>query len=459
MPASLPIALIVRTSFEVCCGSALFFTLLLLGGLWRLRRRRPAPPPAAWPPLAILRPCEGAEPDLLDNLRSTGTAAYPGARRILFLVPSRRDPAFAIAQSAAARMAADPRCHVEVVITEPRFDRNRKVEQLAVGLERCSEPVVVTIDSDVRLGDRDLPALVAALGGEPSAPRPVAAAFAPPIEVAPRTLWDRASAALVGGSPQSFLALYGLQQLLGGVPKMAGALCALRRDVLDEIGGFDGVREYLGEDHEISRRLLERGHDVALSPEPAACTDGGRDLRSVLGRVVRWLTVVRAQRPLLLLTYPLFVAPTPSLLLLLALYRSPFLVVCVPLLLGARVLLHRSLRRAQGQRVSVAEALLGVLAAELLLLAGFVGACFTRHVRWRGHRFRVGAGGRLITDRRAPLQPALGGEPDREGTTLARPEQRRAKGNGLFGSDAAEGTQHQSLGEQATDQRQLRAPS
>lgn len=457
MPVDLPIALIVRTAFEVCCGSALFFTLLLLGGLWRLRRRRSPPPPAAWPPLAILRPCEGAEPDLLDNLRSTATAAYAGARRIFLLVPSRRDPAFAIAQEAAARMPSDPRCHVEVVITEPRFDRNRKVEQLAAGLLRCSEPIVVTIDSDVRLGDRELPALVAALQGDPFGPRPVAAAFAPPIEVTPRTSWDRASAALVGGSPQSFLALYGLQQLLGGVPKMAGALCALRRDALDEIGGFDGVREYLGEDHEIARRLRERGYDVAISPEPAACTDGGRDLRSVLARVVRWLTVVRAQRPLLLLTYPLFVAPTPSLLILLALYRSPFLSSCVPLLLGARVLLHHSLRRAQGQRVSIAGALLGVLAAEGLLLAGFIGACFTRHVRWRGHRFRVGAGGRLIADRRAAPQAPLDEEAD--GEVLARPEQRRAEGNGLFGGDAAEGPQHQGLAEQAPDQRQLRAPS
>lgn len=458
MPAGFPIALIVRTAFEVCCGSALFFTLLLLGGLWRLRRRRPPLSPADWPSLAILRPCEGAEPELLDNLRSTATAEYPGARRVLLLVPSRSDPAFAIAESAAGS-ADNPRCRIEVVITEPRCDRNRKVEQLAAGLSRCTEPVVVTVDSDVRLGDRDLPALVTALQGAPSGPRPMAAAFAPPIEVAPRTIWDRASSALVGGSPQSFLALYGLQQLLGGVPKMAGALCALRRDALDEIGGFDGVREYLGEDHEISRRLLERGYDVAISPEPAACTDGGRDLRSVLGRVIRWLTVVRAQRPLLLLTYPLFVAPTPSLLLLLALYRSPFLLVCVPLLVGARVLLHRSLRRAQGQRISIAGAILGVLAAELLLLAGFVGACFTRHVRWRGHRFRVGAGGRLIADRRAARQTPIDEETGGKGPLSARPEQRGAQGDGLFGSDAAEGPLHQDLGEQAPDQGQLRASS
>src|SRR5262249_4864742 len=40
-------------------SAALFFTLLLLVGLWRLRRRPPPPAPRRWPPIAVLCPCEG----------------------------------------------------------------------------------------------------------------------------------------------------------------------------------------------------------------------------------------------------------------------------------------------------------------------------------------------------------------------------------------------------------------
>ena len=390
---------VVRTAIEVCGGSAVFFTLLLLLGLWRVRRQPRAAAPTEWPALAILRPCEGSEPGLLENLRRSATAAYPGPRRVVLLVPSRSDPAYAVAAAVAAEAPADPRCTVEVLVTSPRREDNRKVAQLAAALDTCREPVIVTVDSDVRLEDGDLPALIAELGAVPAGgPRP-AAAFASPVETAPRTVWDRASVALVGGSPQNFMALYGLTRLVGGVTAMAGALCALRRDALIEIGGFDGVRGYLGEDYELSRRLRARGHGIALSPEPARCTDGGRGARAVLLRVVRWMTVVRAQRPLLLITYPLFVAATPLLLAAALAYGTPLLSLFALLLLATRALLCDGLRRAHGVRRAPLRALglavLEVLAAEGLLLLAFVGACLTRSVSWRGHRFRIGRGGAL----------------------------------------------------------------
>lgn len=56
------------------------------------------------------------------------------------------------------------------------------------------------------LSDADLPALIGAMSGRAEAsPSPAAASFAAPVEVCPQTVWDRASAALVGGSPQNFL--------------------------------------------------------------------------------------------------------------------------------------------------------------------------------------------------------------------------------------------------------------
>jgi cellulose synthase/poly-beta-1,6-N-acetylglucosamine synthase-like glycosyltransferase len=170
--------------------AALFFTLMLLFGLWRLRRRPAPAPPPTWPPIALLRPCEGAEPDLPLNLMSSLRAHYGGPRRVLFLVPDRADPAYAVATAVVQAAAAEGLADAAVVLTAPAPRQNRKVAQLVAGLQCCTEELVVTIDSDVRLGDADLPALVAALEADPHN----AAAFAAPVEVAPQTLWDRASA-------------------------------------------------------------------------------------------------------------------------------------------------------------------------------------------------------------------------------------------------------------------------
>ena len=53
--------IVLFTSLEVWGGTSLFFSLLLLLGVRSLRRALP-PPPREWPPICILRPCEGSEP-------------------------------------------------------------------------------------------------------------------------------------------------------------------------------------------------------------------------------------------------------------------------------------------------------------------------------------------------------------------------------------------------------------
>ena len=393
---------LLKTSLEVWGGTSLFFSLLLVLGVLRLRKALPAPP-RQWPPIVILRPCEGNEPGLYENLLSSLHAPYPGPRRVFLLIPSATDPAYPTLEQVAK--AAPPEIPVEVLLTRPEARHNRKVAQLSTGLLRSSEPIVVAADSDVRLGPFDLPALVSLVCGPPSSPSQknlVGIAFASPVEQEPRTLWDRVSAALVGGSAQNFMALYGLYRLIGGVPSMAGALLAISRQALSDIGGLHSVQAILGEDYELARKLCAAGYSVEQSPFPAHCSDGGRSLRGVIARVGRWLMVVRAQRPLLLLTYPIFMAATPPLLLASLCLRTRLLVTMTVALLLSRTLLSWLLRRAQGIRRSVVESVLEVVAAELLLWAGLLQALGTREVNWRGYRFRIARGGQMIPETRTP---------------------------------------------------------
>lgn len=385
-------ARVLTTLIEILGGVNLGFTATLLFGVRRLARH--APRLSAAPPLCILRPCEGAEPELFENLLSSLQAAYSGPRRVRFLVPSRDDPACAVAQSVVAVSDGN----AAVIVTAPRPLENRKVAQLAVGLAATDEEIVVCADSDVRLVDGDLDALIAALLDEvlPSA----GAAFAAPIEVAPHTLWDRASSAIVVGSPQSFRALYGMSALLGGAPSMAGALCAYRRSALRSIGEFSSVRDCLGEDNALAQKLVNAGHRVALSQNPARCYDGGRGAAAAIGRIARWLQVVRAQRPLLFLSYPLLVAATPLLIILSLLLRTPVLGTFTALVLLLRIALSTALRRFARLSSGLFSALGDVFFGEGLLWLGFLRALGSRRINWRGHAFVVEKGGRL-----RPVQP------------------------------------------------------
>ncbi len=381
----------------VLCGTALGFTATTLVAVALLLRRRAPAARFEWPAIVLLRPCQGDDPSLFHNLLSSATAHYDGPRRVLLLLPEIADKAHEIAQAAAAaarELPGAPPVEVRITSIDVETVQNRKVAQLCAALAGPDPAeIIIQADSDVMLDDSSLPGLVAALLADPRC----GAAFAAPVEVAPLTLPDRASAALVNASHQSFLALYALSELLGGTPSLAGALCAYRREALDAIGGFPALRRYLGEDYEIARRLRAAGRTIALSPSPARCTDGGRSLREVVGRVSRWMMVVRAQRPGLILSYPFLLAVTPPLFIMSLCLRSGKLGLFASVLLIARAGLALLLRSVQGiAPVGLLPALRDAVLSEILLWLALPLSLGPRRITWRGHRYRIGRGGLLF---------------------------------------------------------------
>lgn len=168
--------------------------------------------------------------------------------------------------------------------------------------------------------------------------------------------------------------------------------------------------QYLGEDMELARRLLAHGDLVEMVPHPVGSRARGRSLRMVLERYVRWLIVIRAQRPWLVPTYPLLIAAYP-----LALLVFVSLGVAIPLiaidsgatrwlqwavgllvLIGTRVLVTRTSaaalkRRDRGGMVSMSMAVI----ADVALLVALVHATVRRRIRWRDNIVKLGKNGRL----------------------------------------------------------------
>jgi ceramide glucosyltransferase len=375
------------------------FTLVAIASLRALDARRPQIDGRTdWPAIALIRPCEGLDAGLEENLLASVTAPYEGARSVWICVPSPADPAYAVAERVRARAAAiAPSVPVELVVTAINTTANRKAAQLAVAAARAHEPVLVLADSDVQLEPRTLPSLVAALQADPRA----GAASAPPIDVRSATLGDHVSAALLSSTPNALRALAALSSEWRGHPLLAGALMACRRDALDAVGGFAALEPYLGEDFELARRLHAAGCTLAVSAEPARFTDSGRSLRQVVRRYARWAMVVRRQRPGLFVTYWLLLGCTPLVLAATAAAAAlgapgwPFAAAAAALLVGARAAFARAMRRSYGLGHAWAPSLTALLTGELLIVGSAARALGRAHVEWRGRRFRVLPGGRL----------------------------------------------------------------
>jgi hypothetical protein len=205
----------------------------------------------------------------------------------------------------------------------------------------------------------------------------------------------------LSSTPHALLALAALSERSAGVPLLAGALLAVRRDALAAVGGFHSLEPYLGEDFELARRLHDAGLAMATSAAPARFTDSGRTLADIVRRYARWSLVVRRQRPALFCTYVLLLGCTPlivagaSLLALAHFEGASLALATVAALLASRTALALTLRRCYGLSGTWLHALTAMLAGELLICAGATQASASAQVEWRGRRFYVGERGAL----------------------------------------------------------------
>ncbi len=364
----------------------------------RVQNELDAPSPDAPPErVTLIRPCCGAEGDLAERLAHTA-----GATHVIFAVASSEDGAYPAAREAAERLVTQG-VHATCVLTAPEGP-NLKVDQLARAL-RTSETrdVVLVVDSDVDL--LGFPAL--RLAGS-VIEGPIGAAYAPASETASKTFGDRANLAVLTGSLHAFSMLAGIDP-----EGFVGKVFAVRREALDRAGGFERLRTVLGEDVELGARVRRLGLETRAFGQVAHAVGSGRSWNDTVARFARWLGVVRASRPALLVSYPLLIAGTlPSTLASMLAQALPLVgsgalsgshpplfralaAVTTLVLLAARVGVSRTARRLAGVEVAWSAALLDVVLAELVLLTALGRALTRTTVTWRGTTLEVRRGAPL----------------------------------------------------------------
>ena len=163
------------------------------------------------------------------------------------------------------------------------------------------------------------------------------------------------------------------------------------------MGGFGSLVGYLGEDVELARRLRARGDRVEVAGV-ARTQPRGSGLRDALGRLSRWLLVVRGQRPALLATYPLLFFPAVPAALVAWSAGGALAHVACALFVAPRLAIALWALPAGFRRGSPVVAILGGLVADGAIALAFCRALVTARTTWRGTMLRVGRGGVLRED-------------------------------------------------------------
>ncbi len=368
-----------------CYLAALVGSVYALFAIWAARSfvRRPHPVLLAdCPPVTILKPLHGAEPNLHANLTSFCRQDYPAPVQVVFGLSYPADPAAAVVR----RLIADfPDRDLDLVIDARRHGANAKVSSLINMQSAARHETIVIADSDIVVAP-DYLTNVAANLGQPG----VGLVTCLYRGVGATGLWSQLAAA---GIDYQFLpnVLVGLK--LGLATPCFGSTIALTKTTLTKLGGLQSVADQLADDYELGMAARRAGFDVAIAPFIVTHACAERSLRELLLHDLRWARTIRAVDPFgfagLAVTYAI---PLALIGFLSGRLTPAALIVAVALAcrFALQAELHRLFHLGTGWTISWADFWLGPI-RDVLSFIVFVASFFGRGVEWRGRRYGVRA--------------------------------------------------------------------
>jgi ceramide glucosyltransferase len=370
-----------------CLSSSAYYLICLWSARAFLRGRQAemsVRPTDALPPVSILKPLKGTDPDIYESFRSHCLQDYPECE-IIFGVSDPDDPAVASVKQLQREF---PERTIRLVVSPNQLGPNVKVSNLEQMLPAARYQHLLVNDSDIRVEPDYLRRIMSPLADEG-----VGMVTCLYRGVAAPTLGSRLES--LGISTDFCAGVLVARQLEGGIRFGLGSTLAFRRADLERIGGFKSIADFLADDYELGRRISGLGLQVVLSGVVVETHLPAYDLAGFLSHQLRWARGVRDARVGgyigLVSTYGLMWA----LLALVAAQAAPWSWAFV----GGTVLLRLAVALSVGSAVLQDRHLPGNLwllpIRDLVAVAVWVASFAGHTVTWRGERFELKKG-RLI---------------------------------------------------------------
>ena len=360
-----------------------YWLLCLLGAL-KFMSRRADQKPEGTPPVTILKPVRGLDPDLAENCRSFCRQDYP-VYQVIFSVADPQDAAIPVLQRVLDESESDRH---RLVIGPEVYGPNRKVSLLHQMLPFAAHEIVVISDSDVRVGPDYLRHIA-----PPFMDQGVGLVTCLYRGDSADSLAARLEAWAINATfVPSVMAAYATE----GVTFAFGSTLALRKKTLEQIGGFTPFADFLADDYQMAMEARRQGYRLLLSDYPVACILGRSRFSEVFSRLVRWARTHRACRPTGYFLSGISHGTIFSFLYLLLDRFSPaaFVVAMAAIALraGVAVVVDAFILKSR----HAAACLWLLVPGDLLTFTAWVLSFAGKQIRWRGTLYRIVDRGRLI---------------------------------------------------------------
>jgi ceramide glucosyltransferase len=269
--------------------STIYCLLVLVGAVrFGLRKRREDRLPQSFlPPVSVLKPLHGMEPDLEENLTRFFELDYPEFE-LLFCARREEDAGLSMARRIAAGY---PNVRARFLVCgEPMFP-NAKMWSMAALARAASYETLVTSDADARVTRDYLQRCVQELADPRSA-------LASCLYIGRTTGGVAAQLDAVGKSVEMSGGIFVADLLEGGTRFALGVTMILRRDAFEKVGGFEDLGQYYAEDFVLGQRLATLGYGVRMSNYVVRLMVLPQGLRASFRDQLRWMKSTRRSRPL-----------------------------------------------------------------------------------------------------------------------------------------------------------------
>lgn len=263
------------------------YSLMVVAGVMRFRRgARDVREAAFLPPLSVLKPVHGNEPDLEQNLASFFEQDYP-EYEILFCARQESDLGLAAARRVMARY---PRVKARILTCgEPPWP-NARTFSLEVMRREAQYPILVAADSDVRVTPDYLRAVV-----QPMRDPRVGMVTSLYRGCTRHGVWARLEA--MGMSVEMSSGVL-VANMLEGMKFALGPSMVMRQSTVAKIGGYEKVAQYYADDFVLGNWTAAAGEVVVLSHYVVEHHVLNAAFKSSIAHQQGWATSTRFSRPM-----------------------------------------------------------------------------------------------------------------------------------------------------------------
>lgn len=280
----MPSTILIYVVLVVAAFPSIYY-LIALFSTWRFFRRKNPGACDFTPPVSIVKPIRGLDPDAYENFASFCRLDYP-EYEIVFCA-GEDEPAVALIERLQREY---PERSIRILFGSGRTGAvNDKVAKLARLTGEARYEHLVISDSDVRVQPDYLRKLVAPLANPQTG-----AVTCFYVSTGEKSFTDRLQTI---GMISDFYAGLLVAWQLDGVKFALGTTIATTRAHLASFGGYTSIENKPADDLLVGRLIAEQGYEVELLPYTIEAVSDYGSIGELLHKRMRWLVVMRHMRP------------------------------------------------------------------------------------------------------------------------------------------------------------------